>query len=192
MPFKSHARFSNHLSLAAPACQTGGVVKVLAKTPAPKTGKNARISGRCFMRSAFRSLSDDNRSSPENTGCFFLNSVASDHGSNETSAKLSLEGKPYLFLFYDVAIQDVSKESPAVRPCLRPCDGDVKLVLEILDNRVRLPLNKDTQSVTLHNPADRARLFDRRPPKIASSKETAPPVRPSVKRSQLTAYPTLA
>jgi len=192
MSLESHARFSHHTALAVSSDLTGGGAKVLAEAPAGSAGKTARISRQRFAGSGRRSLSDDHRSLPESNRCFFPNGVGPDREPNEAITKLSLEERHYLFLFYDVAIQDVRGKSPVNRPLFRPCDGYVKLALEILDNRMRLPLNNSTRSFIVRNPENRVRLPDGRPIKIASSKETAPPVRPSAKRFHLTAYPTLA
>ncbi|MBK1817799.1 hypothetical protein JIN84_19420 [Luteolibacter yonseiensis] len=111
--------------------------------------------------------------------------------SNKTTAKLSLDAKRHLFLFYKEAIHNVLKHSQANRVSIRLWDEDDKLALEILDNGVGLPLNDDTKSTTVHKLEDRARVLDGLL-QIASSKEKGTAIRLLVKRSHLTAHPTLA
>ena len=59
--------------------------------------------------------------------------------SNKTAAKLSLDAKRHLFLFYKEAIHNVLKHSQANRVSIRLWDEDDKLALEILDNGIGLP-----------------------------------------------------
>ncbi len=111
--------------------------------------------------------------------------------SSKTTARLSLDAKRHLFLFYKEAIHNVLKHSQANQVTIRLWDEDDKLALEILDNGIGLPTSKDLNPTTVHKLQDRARILDASL-KISSSKETGTLVRLLVKRSHLVAHPTLA
>lgn len=111
--------------------------------------------------------------------------------SNKTAAKLSLDAKRHLFLFYKEAIHNVLKHSQANQVSIRLWDEDDKLALEILDNGVGLPLNEDLNPTSVRKLEDRARVLEGLL-HIASSKENGTQIRLLVKRSHLTAHPTLA
>ena len=111
--------------------------------------------------------------------------------SNKTAAKLSLDAKRHLFLFYKEAIHNVLKHSQADRVAIRLWDEDDKLALEILDNGIGLPLNEERAPMTVNKLEDRARVLDGNL-NITSSKESGTIIRLLVKRSHLTAHPTLA
>jgi signal transduction histidine kinase len=111
--------------------------------------------------------------------------------SNKTASKLSLDAKRHLFLFYKEAIHNVLKHSHANRVSIRLWDEDDKLALEILDNGVGLPMNKEARPTTVNKLEDRARVLDGLL-QIASSKETGTRIRLLVKRSHLTTHPALS
>jgi len=111
--------------------------------------------------------------------------------SHKTAAKLSLDAKRHLFLFYKEAIHNVLKHSQADRVSIRLWDEDDKLALEILDNGVGLPVNADLKPATVNKLQDRARVLDDSL-QITSSKETGTLIRLLVKRSHLTSHPALA
>lgn len=111
--------------------------------------------------------------------------------SSKTAAKLSLDAKRHLFLFYKEAIHNVLKHSQANRVSIRLWDEDDKLALEILDNGIGLPVNEDSNTATVNKLEDRARVLEGLL-QIVSSKENGTKVRLVVKRSHLTAHPTLA
>ncbi len=111
--------------------------------------------------------------------------------SNKTAAKLSLDAKRHLFLFYKEAIHNVLKHSQANQVSIRLWDEDDKLALEILDNGVGLPLNEDLNPASVRKLEDRARVLEGLL-HITSSKENGTLIRLLVKRSHLTAHPTLA
>lgn len=111
--------------------------------------------------------------------------------SNKTTARLSLDAKRHLFLFYKEAIHNVLKHSQADRVKIRLWDVDDQLALEILDNGIGLPLNENRSQTTVHKLQDRARVLDGLL-QIASSRETGTSIRLFVKRSNLTSHPTLA
>jgi signal transduction histidine kinase len=111
--------------------------------------------------------------------------------SNKTAAKLSLDAKRHLFLFYKEAIHNVLKHSHADRVSIRLWDEDDKLALEIMDNGVGLPLDPEQSQAAVHKLEDRARVLEGNL-RIESSKESGTQIRLLVKRSHLTAHPTLA
>lgn len=111
--------------------------------------------------------------------------------SNKTAAKLSLDAKRHLFLFYKEAIHNVLKHSQANRVSIRLWDEDDKLALEILDNGIGIPMDGDSIPACVHKLEDRARVLEGLL-QIASSKEKGTQIRLLVKRSHLTAHPTLA
>ena len=111
--------------------------------------------------------------------------------SHKTAAKLSLDAKRHLFLFYKEAIHNVLKHSQADRVSIRLWDEDDKLALEILDNGVGLPVSEDLKPAAVNKLQDRARVLEGSL-HITSSKETGTLIRLLVKRSHLTAHPTLA
>lgn len=111
--------------------------------------------------------------------------------SNKTAAKLSLDAKRHLFLFYKEAIHNVLKHSQANRVSIRLWDEDDKLALEILDNGIGIPMDGDSAPACVHKLEDRARVLEGML-QIASSREKGTQIRLLVKRSHLTAHPTLA
>ncbi len=111
--------------------------------------------------------------------------------SNKTAAKLSLDAKRHLFLFYKEAIHNVLKHSQADRVSIRLWDVDDQLALEILDNGIGLPLNEKSIPAPIQKLEDRARVLDGLL-HIASSKEKGTTIRLLVKRSHLTSHPSLA
>lgn len=110
--------------------------------------------------------------------------------SNKTAAKLSLDAKRHLFLFYKEAIHNVLKHSHADRVSIRLWDEDDKLALEIVDNGVGIPSKDGQNPATVNKLEDRARVLDGNL-QIATSKETGTRVRLLVKRSHLTTHPAL-
>jgi signal transduction histidine kinase len=111
--------------------------------------------------------------------------------SNKTAAKLSLDAKRHLFLFYKEAIHNVLKHSQANLVTIRLWDEDDKLALEILDNGVGLPINHDEKPATVNKLEDRARVLDGLL-QIASSQETGTRIRLLVKRSHLMSHPAMS
>jgi signal transduction histidine kinase len=111
--------------------------------------------------------------------------------SSKTAAKLSLDAKRHLFLFYKEAIHNVLKHSQARSVSIRLWDEDDKLALEILDNGVGLPLTANEKPTTVNKLEDRARVLNGLL-QINSSKDTGTRVRLLVKRSHLTTHPALA
>ena len=111
--------------------------------------------------------------------------------SSKTAAKLSLDAKRHLFLFYKEAIHNVLKHSQANRVSIRLWDEDDKLALEILDNGIGLPISEELSPKTVGKLEDRARVLEGSL-NITSSKDSGTKIRLLVKRSHLIAHPTLA
>lgn len=59
--------------------------------------------------------------------------------SSKTAAKLSLDAKRHLFLFYKEAIHNILKHSKATQVSIRLWDEGDKLALEVVDNGLGLP-----------------------------------------------------
>jgi signal transduction histidine kinase len=110
--------------------------------------------------------------------------------SNKTAAKLSLDAKRHLFLFYKEAIHNVLKHSQANRVSIRLWDEDDKLALEIVDNGIGIPSKDGESPATVNKLQDRARVLDGHL-QIATSKETGTSIRLLVKRSHLTTHPAI-
>ena len=111
--------------------------------------------------------------------------------SSRTAAKLSLDAKRHLFLFYKEAIHNVLKHSQADRVSIRLWDEDDKLALEILDNGIGLPQGEELNLQSVQKLEDRARVLEGSL-KVTSSKNRGTQIRLLVKRSHLIAHPTLA
>lgn len=111
--------------------------------------------------------------------------------SNKTAAKLSLDAKRHLFLFYKEAIHNVLKHSQANSVSIRLWDEDDKLALEILDNGIGLPVDPQLCPAGVRKLEDRARVLDGLL-QVASSRETGTRILLFVKRSHLSSHPTLA
>lgn len=111
--------------------------------------------------------------------------------SHKTTARLSLDAKRHLFLFYKEAIHNVLKHSQANSVSIRLWDVDDKLALEILDNGIGLPMCNTPERASVRKLEDRARVLDGLL-EVISSKESGTQIRLLVKRSHLTAHPTLA
>lgn len=111
--------------------------------------------------------------------------------SHKTASKLSLDAKRHLFLFYKEAIHNVLKHSHANSVSIRLWDEDDKLALEILDNGIGLPSSNTPDRPSVRKLEDRARVLDGLL-EVISSKDRGTQIRLLVKRSHLTAHPTLA
>jgi signal transduction histidine kinase len=111
--------------------------------------------------------------------------------SSKTTAKLSLDAKRHLFLFYKEAIHNVLKHSKAKNVSIRMWDEDDKLALEIQDNGIGITCEPETKAPIIDKLQDRARVLEGTL-QIASSKDRGTHIRLFVKRSHLTAHPTLA
>ncbi len=111
--------------------------------------------------------------------------------SNKTAAKLTLDSKRHLFLFYKEAIHNVLKHSQATRVAIRLWDEDDKLALEIKDNGIGISTSTRDRPPAVNKLEDRAHILGGLL-QIASSKETGTRIRLLVKRSHLNSHPVLS
>jgi signal transduction histidine kinase len=83
--------------------------------------------------------------------------------SSKSAAKLSLDAKRHLFLFYKEAIHNILKHSKATKVSIRLWDEGDKLALEVVDNGQGLPrVTKDGKEVTkpVRKLDERARVLE--------------------------------
>jgi signal transduction histidine kinase len=111
--------------------------------------------------------------------------------SNKTAAKLSLDAKRHLFLFYKEAIHNVLKHSRASKVSVRLWDEDDKLALEIIDNGIGIPMVHNDRPATVNKLQDRARVLEG-VLEITTSKGNGTHILLMVKRSHLTHQPALS
>ncbi|RPJ33979.1 MAG: hypothetical protein EHM17_08300 [Verrucomicrobiaceae bacterium] len=111
--------------------------------------------------------------------------------STKTAAKLSLDAKRHLFLFYKEAIHNILKHSKADRVSIRLWDEDDKLALEITDNGVGLPVADRKVPVPVNKLQDRAHVLDGLL-QIVSATGDGTRIRLFVKRTHLTHHPAMS
>jgi signal transduction histidine kinase len=111
--------------------------------------------------------------------------------STKTAAKLSLDAKRHLFLFYKEAIHNVLKHSKANRVSIRLWDEDDKLALEITDNGVGISTDNHKEPGAVNKLQDRARVLDGLLQIISGTGEGTC-IRLFVKRSHLTQHPAMS
>ncbi len=108
--------------------------------------------------------------------------------STRTGAKLTLDTKRHLFLFYKEAIHNIVKHSKATEVAIRLWDEGDQLALEITDNGAGLPVTKDRASIKIKKLEDRAEVLHGNL-QVTSSEKTGTCIRLLVKRSHLTTQP---
>lgn len=113
--------------------------------------------------------------------------------SGKAAAKLSLDAKRHLFLFYKEAVHNILKHSGATKVSIRLWDEGDKLALEVTDNGHGLPkITKDGKVITkpVRKLDERARVLEG---ELVMSSELGKGTRVLliVKRSQLMAAPTM-
>lgn len=106
--------------------------------------------------------------------------------STKTAAKLTLDSKRHLFLFYKEALHNVVKHSKATTVTVRLFDEKDRLVMEVCDNGVGLPRNEDDQMAAVKKLTDRARVLDGTLD-VESAPGSGTKLRLSVKRTSLMA-----
>lgn len=106
--------------------------------------------------------------------------------SSKTAAKLTLDSKRHLFLFYKEALHNIVKHSKASTVTVRLFDEKDRLVMEVCDNGVGLPRNEDDQMAAVKKLADRARVLDGTLD-VESAPGAGTKLRLSVKRTSLMA-----
>ncbi|MCW1924615.1 histidine kinase [Luteolibacter arcticus] len=80
--------------------------------------------------------------------------------SSKTTAKLTLDAKRHLFLFYKEALHNIVKHSKATTVVVRLYDVRDKLVMEVTDNGVGLPRGEGDQIAAVKKISDRARVLE--------------------------------
>jgi signal transduction histidine kinase len=106
--------------------------------------------------------------------------------SNKNAAKLTLDAKRHLFLFYKEALHNILKHSKAAQVLVRLHDSRDRLILEIQDNGVGLPQGPDGKPRGVAKLTDRARVLEGLLD-IESSPGKGTTLRLSVKRGNLVA-----
>jgi signal transduction histidine kinase len=108
--------------------------------------------------------------------------------SNKTAARLSLDAKRHLFLFYKEAVHNIVKHSRAKQAVIRLWDDGDQLALEIRDNGVGLK-DATLKPSAVKKLEERARVLEGKL-QIDSSTILGTVLRLTVKRSNLIATPT--
>ncbi len=80
--------------------------------------------------------------------------------SSKTTAKLTLDAKRHLFLFYKEALHNIVKHSKATTVTVKLYDSRELLVLEVADNGVGLPRGEGDQMAAVKKLSDRARVLE--------------------------------
>lgn len=80
--------------------------------------------------------------------------------SSKTTAKLTLDAKRHLFLFYKEALHNIVKHSKATTVVVRLYDVRDRLVMEVSDNGVGLPRGEEDQMAAVKKIGDRARVLE--------------------------------
>ncbi len=106
--------------------------------------------------------------------------------SSKTAAKLTLDAKRHLFLFYKEALHNIVKHSRATKVTVRLYDVRDRLVMEVCDNGIGLPRGEDEQVAAVKKLNDRARVLEGSL-QVESSPGAGTTLRLSVKRSSLMA-----
>lgn len=106
--------------------------------------------------------------------------------SSKTTAKLTLDSKRHLFLFYKEALHNIVKHSKATLVTVRLYDARDRLVMEVSDNGVGLPRDAEDQMAAVKKLSDRARVLEGSL-QVESSPGAGTTLRLSVKRTSLMA-----
>jgi signal transduction histidine kinase len=80
--------------------------------------------------------------------------------SSKTAAKLTLDAKRHLFLFYKEALHNIVKHSRATNVTVKLYDSKDKLVLEVSDNGIGLPRGEGEEMAAVKKLSDRARVLE--------------------------------
>ncbi len=110
--------------------------------------------------------------------------------STKLAAKLSLDAKRHLFLFYKEAIHNILKHSRSSRVSIRLWDEQDRLALEISDNGIGLPNDPHQRPASVQKLTDRARVLEG-VLNVRSAKGEGTQIRLTIKRSLLIAHPSL-
>lgn len=104
--------------------------------------------------------------------------------SNRTAAKMTLDAKRHLFLFYKEALHNILKHSKADQVRIRIQDAGDRLVMEIQDNGIGLPTDESDRPAAVRKLLDRAAVLEGRL-KVESKPGNGTLLRLEVKRSNL-------
>jgi signal transduction histidine kinase len=106
--------------------------------------------------------------------------------SSKTAAKLTLDAKRHLFLFYKEALHNIVKHSRATTVTVKLYDSRDQLVLEVTDNGIGLPRGEGEELAAVKKLSDRARVLEGNL-QVQSSPGAGTTLRLSVKRTNLMA-----
>jgi signal transduction histidine kinase len=106
--------------------------------------------------------------------------------SSKTAAKLTLDAKRHLFLFYKEALHNIVKHSRATTVTVRLYDSRDQIVLEVADNGVGLPRGEGDELAAVKKLSDRARVLEGNL-HVESKPGAGTTLRLSVKRTNLMA-----
>lgn len=106
--------------------------------------------------------------------------------STKTTAKLTLDAKRHLFLFYKEALHNIVKHSKATNVTVRFYDSRDRLVMEVSDNGVGLPKGEGDELAAVKKLSDRARVLDGSL-QVESTPGSGTTLRLTVKRTSLMA-----
>lgn len=112
-----------------------------------------------------------------------------DCHSEKTAARLSLDAKRHLFLFYKESLHNILKHSHASVVNVRIWDEDDQLCIEISDNGIGVPQDPGQRPAAMTKLEDRARLL-RGTMQVSSAKNQGTHIRLAVKRCYLTSNPS--
>ncbi|MBK1827745.1 sensor histidine kinase [Haloferula rosea] len=111
--------------------------------------------------------------------------------SNRTAAKMTLDAKRHLFLFYKEALHNILKHSKATEVSIRIQDAGDRLVMEVKDNGIGLPTGENSRPAAVRKLVDRAAVLEGRL-KVESKPGNGTLLRLEVKRANLIASKAVA
>ena len=111
--------------------------------------------------------------------------------SNRTAAKMTLDAKRHLFLFYKEALHNILKHSKASEVSIRIQDAGDRLVMEVKDNGIGLPTGENSRPAAVRKLVDRAAVLEGRL-KVESKPGNGTLLRLEVKRANLIASKAVA
>ena len=110
--------------------------------------------------------------------------------SSKSASKLTLDAKRHLFLFYKEAIHNIVKHARATRVSVVLSDQGDRLILEIMDDGVGLPLSQENHETPVNKLQERARVLEGQL-HIESKTGVGTALRLAVKRANLLARPVI-
>lgn len=110
--------------------------------------------------------------------------------STKSASKLTLDAKRHLFLFYKEAIHNIVKHARATRVSVVLSDQGDRLILEITDDGVGLPLSQENHNAPVNKLQERALVLEGQL-HIESQTGVGTALRLAVKRANLLARPAI-